>query len=111
MAAKARTAMAEVDGKRKVSPKAIAAAVIPAVTALVVVLVWWIVTGELNRPELAIAITGVLTSILTGLGAWLVQPGETIVIPADIRQRGRSMSVPQRPYRLPGAPGDLGRSP
>ena len=40
-------------------------------------------TGELNRPELAIAITGVLTSILTGLGAWLVQPGETVVIPVD----------------------------
>ena len=69
------TAMAQ----GKVSPKTIVAAVMPATVALVSVLIWWAATGELNRPELAVALTGVATSVLTGLGAYLAEPGEVVV--------------------------------
>jgi hypothetical protein len=63
----------------KVSPKTIVAAVLPAVVTVLAVLIQWGVTGEFSRPELATAITGLVTSIATGVGAWLAEPGEVVV--------------------------------
>jgi hypothetical protein len=72
-----RKATAMANGK--VSPKTIIAAAMPALVALVAVLIQWAVTGEYNRPELATLITGLATSLLTGLGSWLAEPGEVVV--------------------------------
>lgn len=62
-----------------ISPKAILAAALPALATLAAVLVQWVVTGEFNKPELTTAIVGVVSSALSGLGAYLGAPGQVEV--------------------------------
>lgn len=61
-----------------VSPKAKLATLLPAIAALVAVLIQWAVTGEFDRAELATALTGLSTSVFAFLGAYLGSPGEVI---------------------------------
>jgi hypothetical protein len=63
----------------KTSPKTIAAAVLPAVVTVLAVVIQWAVTGEFSRPELATALTGLVASVASGVGAWLAEPGEVVV--------------------------------
>jgi hypothetical protein len=64
------------------SPKTVLAACLPAIGTVVAVLLQWVITGELNRPELVTAITGASASMFAGLGAWLGHPG-TVEVAVD----------------------------
>src|ERR1044072_1055994 len=80
-----------------ISPKAILAATLPAVATLVAVIVQWAVTGEFDKAELTTAIVGVVTSALSGLGAYLGAPGQ-VQVPAEIiGPEAAAMSVRKRP--------------
>jgi len=65
------------------SPKAILAATLPALATLAAVIVQWAVTGEFDKAELTTAIVGVVTSALSGLGAYLGAPGN-VQVPAEV---------------------------
>lgn len=67
-----------------ISPKAILATAIPAITTLAAVLIQWAITGEFNRPELTTAVVGVASSLLSGLGAYLGAPGN-VQVPAEVQ--------------------------
>lgn len=58
-----------------ISPKAILAAILPALGGVLAVGIQWIATGEFNRPELATALSSVVASLLAFFGAWLGKPG------------------------------------
>lgn len=62
-----------------VSPKAVLATAVPAISTLVGVLGMWLATGELNRSELVTATVGLSTSLLAGFAAWLGTPGRVRV--------------------------------
>lgn len=62
------------------SPKAILAAMLPAVGTVVAVAVQWIVTGEYDRAELVTSLTGLVAAAVGGLGAWAGSPG-TVEVP------------------------------
>lgn len=62
----------------EISPKAVLAAVVPALGGLVAVLVQWIATGDLDRPELATAVGTALASFLAFLGAYSGRPGPVV---------------------------------
>jgi len=66
------------------SPKAILAATLPALATLAAVIVQWAVTGEFDKAELTTAIVGVVTSALSGLGAYLGAPGN-VQVPAEVK--------------------------
>lgn len=57
------------------SPKAILATSLPAMGTLIALLISWGVTGEIDRQELVIALSGLSGSVLAGVGAWLGVPG------------------------------------
>lgn len=59
-----------------ISPKAVLAAVVPALGGLVAVGVQWIATGALDRAELATAVGAVLASLLAFAGAYAGKPGD-----------------------------------
>lgn len=63
------------------SPKAVLAAALPAVTTLVGLLISWVVTGDVDRTALVAALTGVAASLLAGLGAYLGAPGDVVSPP------------------------------
>lgn len=58
------------------SPKTILAGVLPAVGTILAVLITWGVTGELDRAELVIALTGFSSALVAALGAWAADPGD-----------------------------------
>jgi hypothetical protein len=75
-----------------ISPKAILAAALPALATLAAVIVQWAISGEFNKPELTTAIVGVVSALLSGLGAYLGAPG-TVAIPAEVSFEGRPAEV------------------
>jgi hypothetical protein len=66
-----------------ISPKTILAVALPSLATLAAVLVQWAVTGEFDKAELTTAISGVVASLLSGLGAYLGAPGQ-VQIPAEV---------------------------
>jgi hypothetical protein len=58
-----------------VSPKAILAAALPAIATLIGVLGGWAASGEFDRPETVAAVTGLATSVLAFVGAYIGVPG------------------------------------
>jgi hypothetical protein len=80
-----------------ISPKAILAATLPAIATLAAIIVQWAVTGEFDKAELTTAIVGVVTSALSGLGAYLGAPGNVQVeaeVRADVPMSGTVRRVP-----------------
>lgn len=74
-----------------ISPKAILATALPAIATLAAVLIQWAVSGEFDKAELATAVSGVVASLLSGLGAYLGAPGEVAVLAE------RSDATPPKP--------------
>ena len=66
-----------------ISPKAILATALPALATLAAVIIQWAVSGEFDKAELATAVSGVVASLLSGLGAYLGAPGQ-VEVPAQI---------------------------
>jgi hypothetical protein len=62
------------------SPKTIIAGVLPALATVVGVLISWLVTGELDKQELVLALTGFSSAILSALGAYVADPGDVQVV-------------------------------
>ena len=80
-----------------ISPKAFLAAVFPALTTLVIVLVNGAFTG-FDATELHAAVAGLVASALAFVGAWLGSPGVVVapspngpgsdeLLPEDVRSR------------------------
>jgi hypothetical protein len=61
------------------SPKTILAAVLPSIGTVLAILIQWVVTGELNRPELVTALVGFSGALLSVIGAYLGAPGAVVV--------------------------------
>lgn len=95
-----------------VSPKTVLAGVLPALGTVFAVLILWLVTGELNKAELAVALTGFSGSAFSALGAWLGSPGTVTVdlpqqggegaaaIPADVGPASDELLPPEAAARL-----------
>jgi hypothetical protein len=66
-----------------ISPKTILAGVLPAVGTVLAILIAWAVTGELDRQELIVGLTGLSSAIVAAAGAYLGQPGQVAPAPAD----------------------------
>lgn len=68
-----------------ISPKALFAAILPALGGAVAVLIQWAATGEFDRAELVTSASAVASSLLAFLGAWAGSPGDVIVdVPVDL---------------------------
>lgn len=70
------------------SPKAILAALLPAVGTVLAVAVQWIVTGEYDRAELVTSLSGLIAAAVGGLGAWLGSPGTVEVTTSEAHPVG-----------------------
>jgi hypothetical protein len=86
--------------KGKISPKTILAASLPAAGGVLAIAIQWVVTGELNRPELVTALTAFGGAVLAGVGAWAGQPGEVDV---ELPPSGTTFARPIDP--IGGTPG------
>jgi hypothetical protein len=62
------------------SPKTIVAGVLPALATIVGLLISWAVTGELDKQELVLALTGFSTALLSALGAYVADPGDVQIV-------------------------------
>jgi len=66
---------------RGISPKALLAALLPALGGLIAVGIQWAITGAFDKAELATALTAAAGSLLAFAGAWAGNPGT--VVPVD----------------------------
>ena len=72
--------MTRTDG---ISPKAKLAGLLPAISAILAITVQWAVTGEYDRAELVTSLTGLASSAVAFLGAYLGAPGAVTEVPAS----------------------------
>lgn len=62
------------------SPKAVLAALLPAVGTVLAVVVQWLISGEFDRAELVTSLSGLIAAAVGGFGAYLGSPG-TVNVP------------------------------